>query len=151
MDRGAWWATISGVTKSQTRLNDFHFHCFILLQNAPAWPGIHGFLFVNCLLSLPECRLHEVRTLWTSLSNPRRPKQHLSRCDCHNLLNEDRNSYDSEEHIKKYTFCLRGKSHLSWESYQMWKIYSASDSIWKIKKEKTTSIFMVSKIKREEN
>ena len=25
MDRGAWWATVHGVTKSQTRLNDFHF------------------------------------------------------------------------------------------------------------------------------
>ena len=30
MDRGAWWATVHGVTKSQTRLSDFtftfHFH-----------------------------------------------------------------------------------------------------------------------------
>ena len=30
MDRGAWWAAVHGVTKSQTRLNDFtfsfHFH-----------------------------------------------------------------------------------------------------------------------------
>ena len=25
MDRGAWWATVHGVTKSQTRLRDFHF------------------------------------------------------------------------------------------------------------------------------
>ena len=24
MDRGAWWATVHGVAKSQTRLNDFH-------------------------------------------------------------------------------------------------------------------------------
>ena len=63
---------------------------------------------MNCLLSLPECRLNEVRTLWTSLSSPRGPKEHLSQCDCNNLLNEDRNSYDSEEHIEKYTFCLRG-------------------------------------------
>ena len=29
MDRGAWWATVHRVTKSQTRLSDFHFH----LQN----------------------------------------------------------------------------------------------------------------------
>ena len=32
MDRGAWWAAVHGVTKSQTRLNDFtftfHFHAF---------------------------------------------------------------------------------------------------------------------------
>ena len=30
MDRGAWWAAVHGVTKSQTRLSDFpltfHFH-----------------------------------------------------------------------------------------------------------------------------
>ena len=30
MDRGAWWAAVQGVTKSQTRLSDFtftfHFH-----------------------------------------------------------------------------------------------------------------------------
>ena len=30
MDRGAWWAAVRGVTKSQTRLSDFtftfHFH-----------------------------------------------------------------------------------------------------------------------------
>ena len=28
-DRGAWWATVHGVAKSQTRLNDFTFtfHC----------------------------------------------------------------------------------------------------------------------------
>ena len=30
MDRGAWWATVHGVTKSQTRLSNFtftfHFH-----------------------------------------------------------------------------------------------------------------------------
>ena len=25
MDRGAWWAVVHGVTKSQTRLNDFTF------------------------------------------------------------------------------------------------------------------------------
>ena len=26
MDKGAWWAIIHGVTKSWTRLSDFHFH-----------------------------------------------------------------------------------------------------------------------------
>ena len=26
MDRGTWWATVHGVTKSQTQLSDFHFH-----------------------------------------------------------------------------------------------------------------------------
>ena len=26
MDRGAWWATVHGVAKSQTQLSNFHFH-----------------------------------------------------------------------------------------------------------------------------
>ena len=26
MDRGAWWAIVHGVAKSQTSLRDFHFH-----------------------------------------------------------------------------------------------------------------------------
>ena len=26
VDRGAWWATVDGATKSQTQLRDFHFH-----------------------------------------------------------------------------------------------------------------------------
>ena len=26
MDRGAWWATVHGVTQSLTRLSDWHFH-----------------------------------------------------------------------------------------------------------------------------
>ena len=26
MDRGAWWATVHGVSKSQTRLSNYHFH-----------------------------------------------------------------------------------------------------------------------------
>ena len=29
MDRGAWWATVHGVTKSQTRLSDYtYYHCY---------------------------------------------------------------------------------------------------------------------------
>jgi len=27
MDRGAWWATVHGVTKSWTQLSNWHFHC----------------------------------------------------------------------------------------------------------------------------
>ena len=26
VDRGAWWATVHGVTESQTRLSEQHFH-----------------------------------------------------------------------------------------------------------------------------
>ena len=33
MDRGAWWATVHGVTKSQTRLSDFTFFSFFLSKH----------------------------------------------------------------------------------------------------------------------
>ena len=49
MDRGAWWATVHGVAKSQTRLSDFpftfHFHALgketATHSSVPAWriPG----------------------------------------------------------------------------------------------------------------
>ena len=29
-DRGAWWATVRGVAKSQTRLSDFHSSCLLI-------------------------------------------------------------------------------------------------------------------------
>ena len=29
MDGGAWWATVHGITKSQTRLSDFTFFCYV--------------------------------------------------------------------------------------------------------------------------
>ena len=33
MDRGAWWATVHGVTKSQTRLSDEHFYASVIMLN----------------------------------------------------------------------------------------------------------------------
>ena len=35
MDRGAWWATVHGVTKSQTRLSDLahtHIHMYLAVK-----------------------------------------------------------------------------------------------------------------------
>ena len=31
MDRGAWWAAVHWVAKSQTRLSDFHFHVPVIV------------------------------------------------------------------------------------------------------------------------
>ena len=31
MDRGAWKATVCGVTKSQARLSDYHFHFYFII------------------------------------------------------------------------------------------------------------------------
>ena len=41
MDRGAWQATVHGVTKSQTRLKQFSTHTHILVQilNTPILDG----------------------------------------------------------------------------------------------------------------
>ena len=36
MDRGAWWATVHGVAKSQTRLNDFHFTSLYITNKSVA-------------------------------------------------------------------------------------------------------------------
>ena len=33
MDRGAWWATVHGVAKSWTLLNDQHFHNYNIYYN----------------------------------------------------------------------------------------------------------------------
>ena len=33
MERGAWWIAVRGVTKSQTRLSDFHFRRDLHLSN----------------------------------------------------------------------------------------------------------------------
>ena len=46
MDRGAWWAMIHGVTKSQTQLSDEHFH----FQGFPWW--------VSGKESACQCRRH---------------------------------------------------------------------------------------------
>ena len=39
MDRGAWWAAVHGVTKSQTRLSNYHFQFFTLLYSLTV-PGL---------------------------------------------------------------------------------------------------------------
>ena len=50
MDRGAWWATVHGVSKNQTRLSHSHFHC---LKYKSSW--------------ITECRDQD-RMGWGSLS-----------------------------------------------------------------------------------
>ena len=44
MDRGAWWATVHGVTKSQTRLSDgackYQYVCYFCLMNSASTRGV---------------------------------------------------------------------------------------------------------------
>ena len=39
-DRGAWWATVHGVTKNQTRLSNRHFHYFQSAIPIPPHPSV---------------------------------------------------------------------------------------------------------------
>ena len=50
MDRGAWWATVHGVAKSQTRLSDFIFS-FISFPNEKVkeLPGGHSFFLLDTI------------------------------------------------------------------------------------------------------
>ena len=65
MDRGAWWATVHGVTKSQTRLTHTHAHTNtnIILSSR-----------INSLIILSECLRLTFRTTYpfkvlTNISN----------------------------------------------------------------------------------
>ena len=63
MDREAWWATVHGVAKSQTRLSGFHFHFYYLCS----------LLLINILPS-------EMLCVWKFFSN--------MRSDCHDSCHD---------------------------------------------------------------
>ena len=46
MDRGAWWATVCGITKSQTRLSDEAQH--IDISHIPCVPTMCSLLCYKC-------------------------------------------------------------------------------------------------------
>ena len=56
IDRGAWGVTVHGVTKSQTQLNDLHFHMVLVL-------------FSRCLCVTTKSE-SEVPQLYPTLCNP---------------------------------------------------------------------------------
>ena len=64
MDRGAWWAGVQGVVKSQTQLSDFtftfHFHALekemVTLSSVLAW-RIPGMVEPGGLPSIGSCRV----------------------------------------------------------------------------------------------
>ena len=62
-DRGAWWATVHGVTKSQTRLSDWHIHTYSCF---------YAILLINKHFGVPACHMSV-----TSTGNSRqRPEIH---------------------------------------------------------------------------
>ena len=44
MDRGAWWATVHGVTKSQTQLSNSHLFTFTPLENTEQYKDYRNLL-----------------------------------------------------------------------------------------------------------
>ena len=62
MDRGAWWATVHGVTKSQTRLSDFTFTVF--LSNVPQMVATTSSSFLIHFDSETQTRMNRLEWLW---------------------------------------------------------------------------------------
>ena len=58
MDRGAWWATVHGVAKSQTRLSDFYtFHVPLLLDSFVIGSLIDSNIFLELLLCVQTVKV----------------------------------------------------------------------------------------------
>ena len=52
MDRGVWQATVHGVTKSRTRLSDFHFHWTGVVSKGPV--GVSD-VYIPCIMWSKKC------------------------------------------------------------------------------------------------
>ena len=48
MERGAWWATVHGVTKTQTQLSNEHFYCHNYHITGPSTHISKGEELENC-------------------------------------------------------------------------------------------------------
>ena len=57
MDRGAWWATVHGVAKSQTRLSDFSFLLSTVKIEVPHFNSYEMFHWMACCLVLSHIQL----------------------------------------------------------------------------------------------
>ena len=74
MDRGAWQATVQGVEKSQTQLNNFHFTSFhrfpplgifFSIFQSPKSPSLHSHYILKRFLLISSSLLHVVKCLYT--------------------------------------------------------------------------------------
>ena len=69
MDRGAWWATVHGVAKSQTRLSDFTYlltYLQVILDQET--PGLDHGLVVNILPCYPDGYTHTCHSnMWLKI------------------------------------------------------------------------------------
>ena len=58
MDRGVWQATVHGVTKSRTRLSDFHFHWTGVVSKGPV--GVSD-VYIPCIMWSKKCLRWAIR------------------------------------------------------------------------------------------
>ena len=67
MDRGAWWALVHGITKSQTRLSDSHSltHCFPFIFQCR-----YGMAFLEVSLNWQsrDCQIRLLMTWYMSFA-----------------------------------------------------------------------------------
>ena len=71
MDRGAWWAAVHGVTKSQMRLRDFILTChFPVLEEMATHSSVHAWRIpgIGEPGGLPSMGSHRVRQDWSNLA-----------------------------------------------------------------------------------
>ena len=57
MDRGAWWATVHGVAKSQTQLSDFHFHMVLNVNWTDCGDRTAAYTNTESLCCTPEMNI----------------------------------------------------------------------------------------------
>ena len=67
MYRGSWKATVCGITKSRTRLNDFHFQISALVSLVRLVASHFGNLFINTFEDLPWVKKFFNYDAWFSL------------------------------------------------------------------------------------
>ena len=63
MDRGAWWATVHGVTKSWTRLSDFHFIALIFEVQQRLFNCVWDWGRVRCLFVTKITKFHTINAI----------------------------------------------------------------------------------------
>ena len=68
MDRGAWWATVHGVTKSRTQQNNFNLTFFCFIDYAEAFDCVdHNELWKTLQeMGIPDHLTCHLRSLYTS-------------------------------------------------------------------------------------
>ena len=63
MDRGAWWATVHGITESQTRLSDPHFQTPPKPAESISWTRASHLVSQAILRHTPHWKISDLETV----------------------------------------------------------------------------------------